>query len=152
MSTKLDQDLLLGLVPLHVLHHAGEGPVYGLWIIEELGRHGYKLSAGTLYPLLHRLERRGLLASRSERSGRRTRRLYKLTPAGRRSLKSAKQKVRELFAELFESELHGMFGHGDHDGQHPPPDERTTAPRGTGNRKRSAARPAKKRRVAGGRT
>jgi len=150
MSTRLDQDLLLGLVPLHVLHHAGEGPVYGMWIIEELGRHGYKLSAGTLYPLLHRLERSGLLVSQSERSGRRTRRLYKLTPTGRRSLKSAKQKVRELFAELFESELHGMFGHGDHDRQRLPPDERVTAPRSSGNGKRSTGRTAKKKRVKGG--
>lgn len=115
MSTRLDQDLLLGLIPLHILHHAGEGPVYGLWIIEELGRHGYKLSAGTLYPMLHRLEKSELLVSVSQRQGRRARRMYKITATGRRSLRDAKQKVRELFTELFESELHLMFGHRERD-------------------------------------
>jgi len=114
MSLRLDQDVFLGLIPLHILHHASEKPVYGLWIIEELGRHGYKLSAGTLYPLLHRLEKRGLLRSVAERSGRRRRRVYQITPAGRQSLKDAKHKVRELFAELFEAELHNVFGHREH--------------------------------------
>jgi len=77
----------------------------GLEMIEELGRHGYALSAGTMYPILHRLEEDGLLRSKVvlARDGRR-RRLYRLTPAGRRALRAAKQKVRELFGELFEHE------------------------------------------------
>jgi len=41
--------------------------------IEELARHGYKLSAGTLYPMLHDMERKGYLHSVEERSGRQTR-------------------------------------------------------------------------------
>jgi DNA-binding PadR family transcriptional regulator len=114
MNEAPDQDFFAGLIRLHILHHAAEKPVYGLWIIEELGRHGYKLSAGTLYPLLHRLEKRGLLKSKAERVGRRTRRVYNITPAGRRTLASAKQKVKELFGELFESELHEVFGHREH--------------------------------------
>jgi DNA-binding PadR family transcriptional regulator len=44
---------LAGFIRLHILHHAVEGEIYGQWIIEELARHGYKLSPGTLYPMLH---------------------------------------------------------------------------------------------------
>ena len=65
-----DRYLYAGLVRLHVLHHAVKEPIYGLAMIEELGRHGYKLSAGTLYPILHGLEERGYLASTTERAGR----------------------------------------------------------------------------------
>jgi PadR family transcriptional regulator len=97
-----DRDLYAGLIKLHVLHHAAEEPIYGLAMIEELARHGYKLSAGTLYPILHGLERKGYLRSRKERKGRVARRVYRATPAGRRALGAAKGKVRELFGELFE--------------------------------------------------
>lgn len=118
-SDRFDQDLFAGLIPLHILHHASEKPIYGLWIIEELGRHGYKLSAGTLYPLLHRLEKRGLLRSDQERAGQRMRRVYQITVAGRRSLAAAKHKVKELFGELFESELHRVFGRREHERRQP---------------------------------
>ncbi|VDB02117.1 hypothetical protein BANRA_05451 [Klebsiella pneumoniae] len=47
-----DKDLYGGLIRLHILHHAAEEPVFGL-IIEELRRHGYEMSAGTVYPMLH---------------------------------------------------------------------------------------------------
>jgi PadR family transcriptional regulator, regulatory protein PadR len=92
------------MIRLHILHHASKEPIFGLGIIEELGRHGYRLSAGTLYPLLHGLEREGSLRSFEQRNGRHARRLYKATPKGRRALREAKNKVRELFAELFEGE------------------------------------------------
>jgi len=72
-------------------------------MIEELGRHGYLLSAGTLYPVLHRLEARGQPRSRIAEVNGRRRRLYVITPAGRRMLKAAKRKVRELFGEIFET-------------------------------------------------
>lgn len=98
------QDLYAGLIRLHILHHAAERPVFGLWFIEELGRHGYKLSPGTLYPLLHGLERKGYLRSTKERSGKSARRVYRATPMGRKVLAAAKEKVSELFGELLESE------------------------------------------------
>ncbi len=97
-----DQDLYGGLIRLHILHHAAKGPVFGFWFIEELGRHGYKLSPGTLYPLLHGLERKGHLRSVSERSGKSLRRMYQATPQGRKALLAARQKVSELFGELLE--------------------------------------------------
>ena len=99
-----DQDLYGGLIRLHILHHASKAPVFGLWFIEELGRHGYRLSPGTLYPLLHSLERKGYLRSISERSGKTLRRVYQATPLGRKALLNARQKVSELFGELLQDE------------------------------------------------
>jgi PadR family transcriptional regulator PadR len=102
MSITDSQELYTGLIRLHILHHAAHEPIFGLGIIEELARHGYKLSAGTVYPLLHGLERRGYLKSKEERVRKRARRLYRATTKGRRALEVAKVKVRELFGELFE--------------------------------------------------
>jgi PadR family transcriptional regulator len=99
-----DQDLYGGLVRLHILHHASKQPVFGFWFIEELARHGYKLSPGTLYPLLHGLEQKGYLRSIKERQGKRLRRLYQATPRGRKALAAARQKVSELFGELLENQ------------------------------------------------
>ena len=95
-------ELYSGLIRLHVLHHACQEPIFGLGMIEELGRHGYRLSAGTLYPLLHGLERKGYLRSTTRQSGRQRRRLYRTTARGRRALEGAKGKLLELFGELFE--------------------------------------------------
>jgi len=63
------RDFFLGFIKIHILHHASKEPVYGLWLIEELGHHGYKLSPGTLYPILHKLEEERLLKSYSENIG-----------------------------------------------------------------------------------
>lgn len=96
------RELYSGLIRLHILHHACKKQIFGLAMIEELGRHGYKLSPGTLYPLLHSLEKRGLLASKEKRHGRSYRKVYKATAEGRRAMIVAREKVRELFGELFE--------------------------------------------------
>ncbi len=69
-----DKELYSGMIRLHILYHASKRPIFGLWIIEELGRHGYKLSPGTLYPILHALERKGYLRSTEKREGRQARR------------------------------------------------------------------------------
>jgi PadR family transcriptional regulator PadR len=99
--SKFDIELFFsGLIRLHILHHAAEGPIFGLGIMEELDRHGYKLGPGTLYPLLHGLEERGYLRSSIQRGEGRWRRLYRVTPRGRKVLDSSKEKVRELFGEL----------------------------------------------------
>ena len=97
-----DKELYSGMIRLHILYHASKGPIFGLWIIEELGRHGYKLSPGTLYPILHAMERKGYLRSAKKREGRQVRRLYRTTPSGRKALAAATIKVRELVGELFE--------------------------------------------------
>jgi PadR family transcriptional regulator, regulatory protein PadR len=101
----IDHDLYSGLIRLHVLHHAvHEPPVFGLGMIEELARHGYRISPGSLYPLLHGLEKKGYLRSGEQRDGRSIRRIYRATPKGRRALAAIKSKVRELFQELTENE------------------------------------------------
>jgi len=96
-----DRTLYSGLVRLHILHHAAERPLYGIWIAEELARHGYKMSAGTLYPILHGLERKGYLRSHQERHLRSSRRVYEVTPLGRKALRTARKRVQELFGEMF---------------------------------------------------
>ena len=98
----MDRDIYPGLIRLHILHHAAEEPIFGLGMMEELRRHGYELSPGTLYPVLHRMEEKGYLSSRKVRVKGRIRRTYKATTFGRRLLKQAKVKVLELFGELFE--------------------------------------------------
>jgi DNA-binding PadR family transcriptional regulator len=104
------QDLLSGLVRLHILHHAAEGEIYGQWIIGELGRHGYTLSPGTLYPMLHAMEKRGYLRSREKREGSQARRLYKATAAGRAALRMAKRKLGELVGEIGEAAMDTRAG------------------------------------------
>lgn len=99
-----DQQLYSGLVRLHILHHACEEPIFGLGMMAELQRHGYRLSPGTLYPLLHGMERRGWLRSEIQPNERRPRRVYVATAKGRKALAAAKERVRELFGELFEAQ------------------------------------------------
>lgn len=94
--------LRAGLVPLHILHHAVEGEIFGQGMIDELRRHGYSIGPGTLYPMLHRLEERGYLRVREERNGRTMRRYYRATPAGHAALTAVKPQIRELFEELIE--------------------------------------------------
>lgn len=77
------QHLLAGLIRLDVLHHAAEEEIYGQWLMEELARHGYRLSPGSLYSMLHGTEKKGYLRSREKRIGRSMRRLYRATPEGR---------------------------------------------------------------------
>lgn len=93
-------DLLSGFIRLHILHHAVEGELYGQWMIDELARHGYKISPGTLYPMLRRLETVGYLVSREERDGRTVRKFYRATPAGSKALSIARSKAKELFGEI----------------------------------------------------
>jgi len=99
-----NQELYIGLVRLHVLHHAAEGPIFGLGIIGELGRHGYRLGPGTIYPLLHSMERRGWLKVDVEIVEGRRRKIYSATAEGRRAIKLARLRVRELYDEMFEDE------------------------------------------------
>jgi DNA-binding PadR family transcriptional regulator len=102
MSKMKHQELLKGLIRLHILHHASKAPFYGQWMIYELARHGYTLSPGTLYPMLHGLERKGYLKSKDERLGRSFRRLYRATALGREANKILKLQVRELIGELLQ--------------------------------------------------
>lgn len=99
------RDLMTGFVRLHVLNHANSGPIFGIGIIERLAFHGYVLSPGTLYPILHGLERDGFLSSREEIKGNRRRVIYEITETGERVLVLSRVRLWELFKEVFEKEL-----------------------------------------------
>ena len=94
------RDFRRGAVRLHVLHHAAAGEVSGAWLSRELARHGYRISPGTLYPLLHALEEAGLLASATRADNGRVLRYYRATPGGRAALAGARAALAELAAEL----------------------------------------------------
>ena len=102
-----ETEVYSGLIRIHVLYHACVEGVFGLGMINELRRHGYNIGPGTMYPLLHGMEKRGWLRPRTARIEGRTRKVYFATAAGKRTLEEAKVKVRELFAEIFEDEHHG---------------------------------------------
>jgi PadR family transcriptional regulator PadR len=97
-----ERDLYSGLVRLHVLHHAAKEPIFGLGMVEELAEHGYRISPGTLYPILHGLEKKGYLRATTKRNGKSVRKVYRATPLGRDALTAAKGKIRELFREVIE--------------------------------------------------
>jgi DNA-binding PadR family transcriptional regulator len=99
---KQQRELFFGLIRIHVLVHASHEPIFGLAMMEELTHHGYRIGPGTLYPLLHGLERSGLLKSALKSVGGRKRRVYKITNAGKRALEKARDKVDELHHEIHE--------------------------------------------------
>jgi PadR family transcriptional regulator PadR len=96
------RDFFLGFIRIHILYHASKGPVYGLWLIEELGRHGYRLSPGTLYPVLHNLEKGGYLKSAEGKQAGRVRKYYRTTPKGNRMLLESRERIRALIDEVME--------------------------------------------------
>jgi len=106
--TNQNRELYYGLIRIHVLVHACHEPIFGLAMMEELAHHGYRIGPGTLYPLLHGLERSGLLKSRLSLVGGHKRRVYTITPAGKRALHKVKTKVDELHRELHEEHPRGI--------------------------------------------
>lgn len=102
---KHQRELFFGLIRIHVLVHALHEPIFGLAMMEELKHHGYRIGPGTLYPLLHGLESNGFLKSIRTIVGGRKRRIYQITPAGKRALDRARVKVDELHHELHEEHL-----------------------------------------------
>ena len=98
------REILLGFWKVHILHHAAEEPVVGHWMLQELRRHGYDVSPGTLYPLLKRMERNGWLQSeQDETKGPKARKGYSLTAMGQDVLKLVRRQVAELHQEICET-------------------------------------------------
>lgn len=100
MLSAADREIRLGIWKIHILHHAAEREVWGLWLLEELAEHGHRLSPGTLYPALARMERNGWLARRKPGGHPRARQLYRITPAGRRLLAALRAEIAELHDEV----------------------------------------------------
>ena len=100
MTSFVNKRLFQGFICLHILHHANKSPFYGSWIIEELSEHGYKLSPGTLYPILHNLEKEELIEHYNENVGGKIRKYYVITQAGQAELMEAKKYSVELVSEI----------------------------------------------------
>jgi len=98
----VDREFFLGFIKIHILYHASKEPIFGIEIAEELARHGYSISPGTLYPVLHRLEKEGLMESSSKVVNGRVRKYYQATAEGKLVLEQSKRKIRELVTEVIE--------------------------------------------------
>ena len=100
MRDPIAREFLLAFWKIHILHHAADARgVYGQWMLEELHHHGYRLSPGTLYPILARMAERGWLrASEPKRS--KAARVYRLTPRGQEVLDWVHQALDELYGEV----------------------------------------------------
>ena len=108
---EVNREILLAFWKVHILHHAGEEPVHGKWILTELRTHGYEISPGTLYPLLQRLEKLGWLKCEvAPGGGRRARRNYRLTALGREVLVMLREQVTELYQEVVADRRKGAKG------------------------------------------
>ena len=82
-------EVLKGNVDALLLAAVGDGEAHGYGIVETVrarSEGAFRLAEGTVYPALYRLERQALLESRWDEVGGRRRRLYRLTPRGRRAL------------------------------------------------------------------
>ncbi|RQD67348.1 MAG: PadR family transcriptional regulator [Tindallia sp. MSAO_Bac2] len=100
MQDKILRKFFLGFIQIHILHHAKKEPFYGAWMIEELKEHGYDMSPGTLYPLLHNMESSGLIEKNKRTVEGKVRKYYQSTPLGNDVLEEARQKAYELFKEI----------------------------------------------------
>ena len=98
----LDREFFLGFIKIHILYHASQEAIFGVAIAEELARHGYSVSPGTLYPVLHRMEKAGYLESSSQLFNGRVRKYYRATVAGRKALEEARKRIKELVTEVIE--------------------------------------------------
>lgn len=101
-AERLVKDFFLGFVKIHILYHSGARPYYGQELKEELEEHGYQLSYGTLYPLLHKLCADGCLVREDRNVDGRIRKYYALTERGAAVLAEARKKMKELVDEVLE--------------------------------------------------
>ena len=101
---KITRNFFLGFIRLHILYHASQEPVFGLDLIRELARHGYSLSPGTLYPMLHGLEGDGFLQSEKQVVNGKVRKYYRATKIGKKAVADAYAKVCELVNEVYDKE------------------------------------------------
>jgi len=100
LENKILRKLFLGFIHIHILYHADKEPIYGAWMLEELREHGYNMSPGTLYPILHSLEVENLLEKVEVNVNGKIRKYYRITDKGKYVLDEARKKAYELFNEI----------------------------------------------------
>jgi len=96
--------LHLGFIRLHILYHADKVPICGVELMEELQHHGYDVGPGTLYPVLHQLQRSGLIRYEQEVIEGKRRKNIRATAAGKKLLREARTKLRELVSEVLDDQ------------------------------------------------
>jgi len=99
----LQRDIFQGLVLLRILHAASIDRVTGVELSAQLDALGHRLSPGTLYPLLHRMEKTGWLKSAGKTIKSKYRRYYRITRKGRQALEDARPKLGKFVAGILES-------------------------------------------------
>lgn len=96
-----ERKVLLGFIRVHILHHAVDDKgIYGLEMIEELKSHGYNISPGTLYPILHDMKDNGLLLLKEKNVDGKIRKIYYPTKKGEETLVKLKKFIKELSGEV----------------------------------------------------
>ena len=96
------RNFFLGFIKIHILFHASEGPIYGVGIMKEIRRHGYKISPGLIYPMLQSLEKQEFLTSDRQVVDGKVRKYYEATEKGLKMLEDSKERIKELVEEVFE--------------------------------------------------
>lgn len=110
-STPIFKGFIRGMLPLYLLITLRERPLHGTELIKslsEMSGHNWKPSPGSVYPVLRRLEKEGLLAGRWRRSQGAPQRVYKLTEEGKRSLPRLREelvKQLKLARDLIDSHI-----------------------------------------------
>ncbi len=102
MGEPILRRMFLGFMQVHILHYAARGPVFGLWMISELKKHGYETGPGTLYPLLHQMETAELLTMQTLVVDGKLRKYYMATQKGLNLLDQAKQRASDLMQVINE--------------------------------------------------
>jgi PadR family transcriptional regulator PadR len=102
MADDVLRHLFLGFIRLHILYHADKEPICGAELMEELGEHGYDVGPGTIYPVLHQMQKAGLIGAKAEVVGGKRRNNYRTTAAGRKLLAEARGKLKELVNEVLD--------------------------------------------------
>jgi PadR family transcriptional regulator, regulatory protein PadR len=102
MENDVLRHLFTGFVRLHILYHAAKESICGVEMMEELHHHGYKIGAGTLYPILHELEEAGYLRAAEEVVGGKRRKNLRATASGKKLLTEARAKLVELASEIID--------------------------------------------------
>jgi len=99
----LRRDMTKGLVRLRILHAATLGPVSGVELAQNLDAAGHHLGPGTLYPLLHDMEKAGWVKSTGKTVKGKRRRYYRATKKGRSQVEQALAVLEQFLLGIVES-------------------------------------------------
>jgi PadR family transcriptional regulator, regulatory protein PadR len=98
------REMMTGLVSVRILHAASRRPVSGVELAEDLECVGHRISPGTLYPLLHHMQKSGWLKCDGKTVKGKRRKYYRATKKGRGQLEDALAKLERFLAGIIEFE------------------------------------------------